>query len=81
MPPDGRAVLTKDWSRPQCAMQLVRLKRGDIVLSVNGRKVFDPVAEKVLLSRREVISLIKATKPGQELKLDILRPLHLPQIS
>ena len=81
MPPDGRAVLTKDWSRPQCAMQLVRLKRGDIVLSVNGRKVFDPVAEKVLLPRREVISLIKATKPGQELKLDILRPLHLPQIS
>ena len=76
MPPDGRTVLAEDWSHPQCA-----LKRGDIVLSVNGRKVFDPVAEKVLLPRSEVLSLIRATRPGQALKLDILRPLCLPDIS
>jgi len=40
---------------------------------VNGHKVFDPATGKVLLPFRVVVPLIRATKPGRALKLDVLR--------
>ena len=54
-------------------LQLGRLKKDDVILSVNGHKVFDPATEKVLLPFRIVVPLIRATKPGRALKLDVLR--------
>lgn len=75
--PDGRTVLTTDWEHPHMAqrlgLQLGRLKKDDVILSVNGHKVFDPVTEKVLLPFRVVVPLIRATKPGRAMKLDVLR--------
>ena len=75
--PDGRTVLTTDWEHPHMAqrlgLQLGRLKKDDMILSVNGHKVFDPVTEKVLLPFRVVVALIRATKPGRAMKLDVLR--------
>ena len=75
--PDGRTVLTTDWEHPHMAqrlgLQLGRLKKDDVILSVNGHKVFDPVTEKVLLPFRVVVALIRATKPGRAMKLDVLR--------
>ena len=77
VPLDGRTILTEDWSHPHTAqrmgLQLGRLKKDDVILSVNGHKVFDPATEKVLLPFRVVVPLIRATKPGRALKLDILR--------
>ena len=75
--PDGRTVLTTDWDHPHMAqrlgLQLGRLKKDDVILSVNGHKVFDPVTDKVLLPFRVVVALIRATKPGRAMKLDVLR--------
>ena len=81
--PEAQTVLTTDWEHPHMAqrlgLQLGRLKKDDVVLSVNGLKVFDPVTEKVLLPFRVVVALMRATKPGRAMKLDILR--HAPKVT
>ena len=80
--PDGRTVLTTDWEHPHMAqrlgLQLGRLKKDDVILSVNGHKVFDFATERVLLPFRVVVALIRATKPGRAMKLDVLR--YAPKI-
>jgi len=81
--PDARSMLTADWNHPhmvqRLGLQLGRLKKDDVILSVNGHKVFDPAAGKVLLPFRIVVALMRATKPGHSMKLSVLR--HAPNVT
>lgn len=67
--------LSRDFYHPQLKgkVPLDRLKKNDIIVSVNGTIVFDLTTNTPLLSFKAVVNHLQATPPGCELKIDVLR--------